>query len=322
MDKISIVIPCYNIADSIDICIESIRNQTYENFEALFIDDGSTDRTRDVILESIQDDDRMKYIFKENGGVSSARNLGIEHATGEYICFVDSDDYVEKDFLKGLYDNLIKNNSDISICYFNRVYEDKVSVNEVKNGFYNLIRYPAPWNKICKTSLYRDNGIRFPNARLSEDLGSTSKLLMLSDKVSVVEKPLYNYIQNPSSSMHTYDDRIYEVYSITEDIENFAKDKGLFEKFHDEIEYLNVYHILIGTVYRASFRDDFNTESLKELKGYVDSKYPNWPENNGIKQLPIFYRVYLKALAKEQFKLIQLLLRILNKRINVGENAL
>lgn len=322
MDKISIVIPCYNIADDIEICIDSIRNQTYENFEALFIDDGSTDNTRDVILENIQDDERMKYFFKENGGVSSARNLGIENATGEYICFVDSDDYVEKDFLKGLYDNLIENNSDISICYFNRVYEDKVSENEVKNGFYNLIRYPAPWNKICKTSLYRDNGIRFPNARLSEDLGSTSKLLMLSDKVSVVEKPLYNYIQNPTSSMHTYDDRIYEVYSITEDIENFAKNRGLFEKFHDEIEYLNVYHILIGTVYRASFRDDFGTKSLKEMKDYVDSKYPNWPENNGIKQLPIFYRVYLKALAKEQFKLIQLLLRILNKRINVGENAL
>lgn len=322
MDKISIVIPCYNIADDIERCISSIRNQTYGNFEAIFVDDGSTDNTKDVIVKNIQNDDRMKYIFKENGGVSSARNLGIENATGEYICFVDSDDYVEKDFLKGLYDNLIENDSDISICYFNRVYEDKISENEVKNGFYNLIRYPAPWNKICKTSLYRDNGIKFPNARLSEDLGSTSKLLMLSDKVSVVKKPLYNYIQNPTSSMHTYDDRIYEIYSITEDIENFAKSNALFEKFHDEIEYLNVYHILIGTVYRASFRDDFSTESLKEMKNYVDGKYPNWPENNGIKQLPVFYRVYLKALSKEQFKLIELLLKILNKRINVGENAL
>ena len=322
MDKISIVIPCYNIADSIERCINSVKGQSYENFEALFIDDGSTDNTKDVILENIQNDERMKYLYKENGGVSSARNLGIENATGEYICFIDSDDYVEKDFLKGLYDNLIENGSDISICYFNRVYEDKISVNEVKNGFYHLIRYPAPWNKICRTSLYRDNNIRFPNARLSEDLGSTSKLLMLSDKVSVVEKPLYNYIQNPTSSMHTYDDRIYEVYAITEDIESFAKSNNLFEKFFDELEYINIYHILIGTVYRASFRDDFNTDSLKEMKSYVESKYPNWPKNKGIKELPAFYRAYLEALSKEQFKLIRLLLRILNKRINVSENAL
>lgn len=322
MDKISIVIPCYNVADNIEICINSVKGQSYENFEALFIDDGSTDRTRDVILKNIENDDRMKYIHKENGGVSSARNLGIENATGKYICFIDSDDNVENDFLEQLHGSLIENGTDIAICYFNRIYEDKTSVNEVKNGFYHLIRFPAPWNKICRTSLYKDNNIRFPDARLSEDLCSTSKLLMLTDKVSVVEKPIYNYIQNPTSSMHTYDDRIYEIYPITEDIENFAKDKGLYDKFYDELEYINIYHILIGTVYRASFRDDFNRDALKEMKDYVDRKYPNWPENKGIKELPAFYRVYLKALSKEQFAVIQLLLKILNKRINVSENAL
>lgn len=317
MDKISIVIPCYNVEDSVERCILSIKNQTYENIEAIFVDDGSTDNTRNAINEAIKDDDRIIYIYKENAGPSAARNFGIEKATGEYICFVDSDDYIERDYVEQLYDNLIANDSDISICYFNRVYEDKTTLNIVKSDYTNIIRHPAPWNKLYKISLFKQNNIRFPVGKWYEDLNAFSKLLLMSSKVSIVEKPLYNYIQNDSSIMHTYDDRIYDSFDVTEDIENFARKHNIFEENFDKLEYINAYHVLVGTMYRASFKEDFSPKTIKCIHDHVRAKYPNWHKNRFIQDLPMFYRTYFKFLHLKCYHLIFIMLKLLNSKINV-----
>ena len=318
MDKISIVIPCYNMEHLVEKCIDSIKNQSYTNFEAIFVDDGSQDKTKEVIEENIKDDERMIYAYKENGGLSSARNFGLEMATGKYISFIDSDDYVEKDFLMELYNNLIENESDISVCYFYRVYENKTDLNKVQNGFYNLVRFPAAWNKMYKTSLFKDNDITFPVGKWYEDLGTFPKLFMMTNKISIVEKPLYNYIQNSSSIIHTYDERIYSIYDIAEANEAFAKQNHLFDRYHDELEYLNVYHLLIGTVYRSSFMDDFDENTVKDIARYVTDKYPNWNKNKGIKKLSLFFRIYLKALYHKQYRIIVFLLKKLNEKMDIS----
>lgn len=318
MDKISIVIPCYNVEDSVERCILSIKNQTYENFEAIFVDDGSTDNTSNVIKETIKGDNRMSYVYKTNGGLSSARNFGLERISGEYVCFVDSDDYLENDYIKELYDSLIANDSDISICYFNRVYVDKTLLNVVEGDYANLIRHPAAWNKLYKTSLFKQYGIEFPPGKWYEDLGTFPKLLMISEKdVSIVKKPLYAYIQNSSSIMHTYDDRIYDIYDITEGLENFAREHDIFEKNFEKLEYINVYHVLVGTMYRSSFKEDFSTKTIKDIEANVRGKYPNWHKNRLISDLPMFYRTYLKFLHFKCFSLIFIMLRLLNSKINV-----
>ena len=315
MDTISIIIPCYNMEQKIGKCISSIKKQSYENFEAIFVDDGSTDKTKNIIEEQIKNDERMKYFHKENGGVSSSRNYGIEKATGAYICFIDSDDYVEKDYLKELYDNLISNNSDIAICNFSRVYEDKIVENKIKKDFYHLIRFPAAWNKLYKTSLFKDNHIEFPNKRVGEDLSVFGRLLMITDKISVVEKSLYNYIQSPTSSTHTYDDSQYDTFEMTESIENFAKERNLFDEFHSKLEFINIYHIFVATAYRLSFRPDFSADTIRRLDEYVSGKYPNWYKNEGIGKYPLFYRIYFNALHKKQYKLISILLKTFNTKM-------
>lgn len=317
MDKISIVVPCYNVEDSVVRCISSIKNQTYENFEAIFVDDGSTDNTSEIIKREIDNDSRMSYVYKTNGGLSSARNFGLERITGKYVCFIDSDDYLDKEYLKELHSNLISNGSNISICYFNRVYEDKTTVTVVEDGFANMVRFPAAWNKLYETSLFKDNDIVFPPGKWYEDLGTFPKLLMMSSEASIVKKPLYNYIQNSSSIMHTYDDRIYEVYDITEELEDFAREHGVFEENFDKLGFINIYHILIGTIYRSSFKKDFTINTIKDILAYVVNKYPKWHENPEIKSLPIFYRVYLKALHYKCYRLIYLLLKLFNSKINV-----
>ncbi len=315
MDTISIIIPCYNMEEKIKKCIDSIKNQSYGQFEAIFVDDGSTDKTNEIIRENMKNDERMKYFYKENGGVASSRNYGIKKAEGKYLCFIDSDDYIEKDYLKELYENLISNNSDISICNFSRVYEDKIVENNVKKDFYHLIRFPAAWNKLYKTSLFKNNNIEFPNKRVGEDLSVFCKLLLITDKISIVEKSLYNYIQNPSSLTHTYDDSLYDTFDMTEDIEQFAKEKNLYNKFYNKLEFINIYHILVATAYRLSFRPDFSAETIKGLEDYVTGKYPDWHKNRGINEYPLFYRMYFKALYKKHYKLIYIMLKTFNSRM-------
>ena len=104
--EISIVIPCYNEENNIKRCIDSIKKQSYRDFEVILVDDGSTDKTAEVIKKNIKEDKRFKYYHKENGGVSSARNYGIKKSAGHYISFIDSDDYINPDFLKLLYENI------------------------------------------------------------------------------------------------------------------------------------------------------------------------------------------------------------------------
>lgn len=318
MDKISIIIPCYNMEKLVGKCISSIKNQSYENFEAIFVDDGSQDRTREIIEKNIADDERMVYAYKENGGLSSARNFGLDMATGKYVCFIDSDDYIEEDFLMELYSSLTENDSDISVCSFNRVYENKTDLNKVKNGFYNLARFPAAWNKLYKISLFRENNIQFPHGKWYEDTGTFPKLYMMSDRISIVEKPLYNYVQNSSSIMHIYDERIYDIYDMVETNEEFARKNCVFDDYRDEMEYLNIYHVLIGTIYRSSFMDGFNADTVKRIAGYVNGKYPDWNNNKGARNLPLFFRIYLKALRRRHYRLIVFLLKILNDKMDIS----
>lgn len=319
MDKISIIIPCYNMEKLVAKCISSIKDQSYTNFEAIFVDDGSQDRTKEIIEENIKDDARMKYVYKENGGLSSARNFGLDMVTSEYVCFIDSDDYIERDFLMELYNSLIENNSDISVCYFNRVYENKVELNKFKSVFYNLVRFPAAWNKLYKTSLFKDNDIYFPPGKWFEDLGTFPKLYMMSNKrISIVEKPLYQYIQNPTSITHTFDERIYDSYDMVKTNEDFARKNNIFNEYYTELEFINIYHTLIGTVYRSSFLEGFDEDKVKEIEKHVSDNYPDWHKNEGIRELQLFYRIYLKALHHKQYKLIVFLLKLLHDKINVS----
>lgn len=317
MEKISIIIPCYNMEKRVKRCINSIKKQSYKNFEAILVDDGSKDGTKDVIKKNITNDKRFKYYYKKNGGLSSARNYGLKKAKGDYICFIDSDDFIERDYLNLLYQSIIENNSDISVCYFNRVYESFTNINKIGDGFFELVKYPAAWNKLYKAKLFKENNILFPEGKWYEDLGTFPKLLMLSSNISIVKQPLYNYIQNSSSIMHTYDDRVYQIYDIVEDIERFAIDRKIYQENYANIEFIHIYHILIGTIYRSSFMSDFSKDTLIKIAEYVQSKYPNWYKNKYIKTLPISFKIFLCLLENKNYYIIYLLLKKFNSKFNL-----
>lgn len=313
--KISVIVPCYNVENSVERCLNSIKNQSFKNFEALVVDDGSSDNTSKLIKNYIKRDQKFKYYYKKNGGLSSARNYGIEKAKGKFLCFIDSDDYIEKKYLESLYMSVTENNSDIAICAFNRVYPKTTNFNPVDNSFPELIKYPAAWNKLYRAELFKNTNIRFPEGMWYEDLGTLPKLLMLDSKISVVNRPLYNYIINNKSITHTYDDRIYQIYDIVEDLEKFASNHKLQTKYSSKLEFIYIYHILAGTAYRISFMDNFSPNVLKDIVDYVEKKYPNWSKNRYIKTLPIHFKLFLFLLHTHQYRLTHLLVKSLNRTV-------
>ena len=166
-ELISVVVPIYNVENYLRYCLDSIVSQTYQDFECLLINDGSPDNSADICREYVGKDARFKYFEKENGGVSSARNLGIEHSEGEYITFIDPDDWVESDYLEVLYRALLEEQADIAIstykqfnmddnCYYlhsyQRGYDRKVFTNaELIDALYSLYVYDNTYNFVsCK----------------------------------------------------------------------------------------------------------------------------------------------------------------------------
>ena len=210
---ISIIVPVYKVEAYLEKCINSILNQTLSDFELILVDDGSPDSCPAICDEYAMKDSRIKVIHKENGGLSDARNAGIEIATGKYLGFVDSDDYIAPDMYESLYTIITENNCDMAICQAavvqegeDAIYEDsnEAYVFESKDALYQMISKKLftvnTWNKLYKRKLFEN--IRFPKGMLYEDLATTYKLISLSDKVVYSPMKKYAYLQRQGSIMN------------------------------------------------------------------------------------------------------------------------
>lgn len=217
---VSIIVPVYNVEKYLQRCVDSLINQTYQIIEIILVDDGSTDESGTLCDSFAEQDNRILVVHKENGGVSEARNAGIDVANGDYICFIDSDDYAETTWVEVLLDNLNKNNSDIVICGYYADFCDE-DENVIKsethiptNGNYQrqrdsldwnaeisgLVGYP--WNKLYRKNII--NGSRFPKSiSLYEDVLFNGPLLAESERISFIDIPLIHYMQRSQKTLGT-----------------------------------------------------------------------------------------------------------------------
>ena len=188
LPKISVIVPIYNVEDYVCACIDSILQQTYQNLEIILVIDGSTDGSERLCRN--YKDERIRIVSKENGGLSSARNAGIEVATGAFFSFIDSDDYIAENFIETLYDLLHEYHTDISAVHWKLVYADAPEVpaplssrnvtlfqgaDAIRELFTEDTYACYAWNKLCKRELF--DTIRFPVGRVMEDLGIAHKIL-------------------------------------------------------------------------------------------------------------------------------------------------
>lgn len=210
---ISVIVPIYNVEKCLARCVDSIVNQTYKNLEIILVDDGSPDRCPQMCDDYAEKDSRIKVLHKKNGGLSDARNAGMAVATGEYISFIDSDDYVSDDFFECLLDVVNKENSDIAECSVVKFYEDNrfdefsddlsVKTYDTQDAMSALIAenpfHQYVWNKLYKTELVKD--IPYAVGKLNEDEFWTYQVFGRANKVSKLNKTMYYYFQRNSSIM-------------------------------------------------------------------------------------------------------------------------
>lgn len=209
----SIIVPIYNVEALLPRCINSLISQQYQNIEIILVNDGSTDSSEAVCREFLNRDSRIKLLNKNNEGVSSARNSGIALSKGEYIFFVDSDDYVNSDFCSVGVDGFLNHNADIVIFGFNNIFSDKnkilkkhcrksrvISKEEalkgtIIDGYINSL----PWNKAYKRTLF--SNIKYPEGMIFEDVGTTYKIFDKANTIYITSNITYNYeIRNGSLS--------------------------------------------------------------------------------------------------------------------------
>lgn len=209
MARVSIIIPVYNVENYIRKCIESVISQTFSEIEIILVDDGSTDGSGRICEEYKNKDNRIKVVHKDNGGLSSARNCGISIATGEYLGFIDSDDYIAKDMFEKLYTNIIKEDADVSICGIYQCYEGKEPpINEpwysvltpqeaIAIAFQGKKFSVNAVNKLYKKELFKD--VRYPEGKTTEDAFVIVDIFSQCKKIVATSEQKYYYFHREGS---------------------------------------------------------------------------------------------------------------------------
>lgn len=289
-DLVSIIVPIYNVEEYLDSCINSIVNQTYENIEVVLVDDGSTDKCGAICDKWSKKDSRIKVIHKENGGISDARNKGINIAKGSFYVFVDSDDIVTNDMVETLMFYQQKYSSDIVQGMFKDFIneEDVIVDNEkakctvingidaIKNMYdiKNGIRSTVVWNKLYKAELFKE--LRFPKGKIHEDEFTVYKLYYKSSKVILLDKIVYLYRKRPESTMGKGFNlnRFYWLEANEERIKFFEdniNDEMLIEKAIEEYgNRVMEYHYLLNKHYK---NDKKNSGILLDKAKDIKKRY-------------------------------------------------
>ena len=243
---ISVIVPIYKVERYLNACVDSIVNQTYSNLEIILVDDGSPDRCPEICDEYARLDNRIKVIHQENGGLSAARNSGIDVARGEFLTFIDSDDFVAKNYVELLYDGMLKFDADISIasfCTFTKEGELEIQSNELpfveitrdecfrRYGSLNAelsMPFISACNKLYKKDFFAS--IRFPIGKLYEDAFTTYKIIDKAKKIVFTPSKLYFYRINPQSILgQSFNKKHFEMVEAFRSGFEFFNQKGDYE---------------------------------------------------------------------------------------------
>ena len=237
---ISVIVPVYNVEPFLKKCVNSIIGQTYTNLEIILIDDGSPDKCPEICDAYARKDNRIKVVHQENSGLAHVRNVGLENATGDYVTFVDSDDFVAPNYVEFLYKGIIENNADLSIASFTVCKENYVNISPVEEEKYIMVTktqcmeyytslrlnpFISAWNKLYKRDLF--DGITYPDGKLYEDAFTTYKLFEKAKKIVFTSTKLYYYRVNPQSILgQSFREKHLEMIEAFRSGMNFFNQKG------------------------------------------------------------------------------------------------
>lgn len=318
-ELISVIVPIFNTANYLERVISSLVNQTYKNIEIILVNDGSTDASEEICRKFIQQHDNIKYFYKENGGQGSARNLGLQKATGNYIMFVDSDDYIVLNAIELLYNKAKEENAELVYCAYrkgninNYIYCSAIFNSKYDDKTNYLLENAGPCNALISKELIDRIGFNFPEDIIYEDLTIVPILGMIAKKIVYINEALYFYETRLNSTMNQtiYNPKLEDIFtSINYLMDNYKK----YNLNYPEIfEYIVIRRLMSASLRFIEFNDP--NECLLKIKNYMQNKFPNWRKNKYFKELP-FKQKMVAVLA---FKNNKKILRLLYKFNRVGK---
>ena len=305
MPKVSIVVPIYNVEKYLEKCLNTLINQTLSDIQIILVNDGASDDSGKIAKEFQKKyPEKIIYLEKENGGLSDARNFGIPYATGEYIAFLDSDDYVELSIYEEMYNLAKKENSDMVECDFYWEYpgktkEDIGELYEGKKEMLEKVRVVA-WNKLIKREVLEKAQVWFPKGYRYEDVEFTYKLIPYLEKVSFVKKPYIHYMQREGSISNSQNERTKEIFEVLDHVIEFYKEKELYEEYKTQLEYLYTRYLLCSSLLRIVKISDKNIkkELLNKTWTNLNTKFLNWKKNEILKKQKGGKNLYMKTVNK------------------------
>ena len=316
MIKVSIIVPFYNVENYIEKCLKSLVNQTLEDIEILLVNDGSQDGTKEIAKQFVEKyPNKIIYLEKENGGLSDARNYAIPHAKGEYIAFLDSDDYVEANMYEEMYNKAKEENLDYVECDFLWEYPDK-SLESKGKQYSNkkemfIYTRVVAWNKLIKREIIQNNHLEFPKGYRYEDVEFFYKLLPLIHNYGIVEKPFIHYVQRENSISNVQNTRTKEIIDVLGHVIDYYKRNQLFDEYKEEIEYAYTRYILCSSMLRMVMIE--NRKERKEIINLawksLNTQFTNWKENIYLKEKGL-KNLYMKTVNNITLKMYTSLARI------------
>lgn len=278
MNDLSVIVAIYNVEEYLDKCLSSLANQrTDKKYEVICVNDGSNDGSRDIILKYVDKYKNFTIMDKINGGLSDARNFGLKYSNSKYISFVDGDDFVSDDYVEKIIENMNDEDLDMFVFSYNQYYlatcnSEKINL-KIEDGVYNLsnnkelLAYTpnAAWNKAYKRSLFIDNDIEYPYGYRHQDLGTTPKLLLKSNKVGYMNVALYHYlVDRPNNITTQIDEKIYHIVDMAKNVMDYYKAENEFDNYVNEFEYL------VKRNFIQSLRKAMNLKDKKFVYEFID----------------------------------------------------
>ena len=282
---ISIVVPVYKVEQYLDRCVDSIVNQTYKNLEIILVDDGSPDNCPQMCDEWAKKDNRIKVIHKENGGLANARNTGIDICTGDYVLFVDSDDYIESDMVEFLLKLSLENDADVSRCGFYFDYSDGRDVSQFTDCSIKFLDKTeaiidlatsgfggTAWNKLYKKDIIKTH-LYDKSDGCSEDIMHNFRVYQDVSKIVFCDEPKYHYVLRKNSiTNNTFGHGAFDIIRAKKKIIDYAKDFSEIMPYAVKGYIISAYIVLSGCIQNNAFKDDKN-KLIKSILKYKKEIY-------------------------------------------------
>lgn len=315
--RFSVIVPVYNVEDYLETCVASVIAQTCRDYELILVDDGSTDRSG-ALCDQLSQQHHCRVIHQKNGGLGAARNTGIEAAQGDYLFFLDSDDFISPDTLQGLSEEMDRIPADLYTFGFVTSdgtrdiapFVDRLPYHQaltLQTCPELLLALPNAWCRVVRRTLFLTSGIHFPSRVWYEDIRTTPKLSALAGSIVVLPNTWYHYVQREGSITRNANlDRNREIIDAFEDLLGWYRAQGLFDQYAPQLERLCIDHLYLAASVRV-LRVNPTHPLLGEFRDYLRKNFPNYQKSPLIRELPRSKHLAYTLLEGKHYWLLKLL---------------